>query len=56
MLQKCKNNVPVVLETLIPGMLRGWAISFILLHFLNPNKTEQNVPKYSTPIQMKTKT
>jgi len=36
--------------------LRGSAISFILLHFLNPNKTEQNIPKYSTPIQMKTKT
>ncbi len=48
--------MPVVLVTLmIPGILRGWAIEFILLHFLNPNKTEQNVPKYSTPIQMKTK-
>ncbi len=44
------------LVTLITGILRGWLISFILLHFLNPNKTEQNVSKYSTPIQMKTKT
>ncbi len=42
--------MPGVLVTLIPGIPRGWAISFILLHFLNPNKTEQNIPKYSTPI------
>ncbi|XP_042619025.1 N-acyl-aromatic-L-amino acid amidohydrolase (carboxylate-forming) B-like [Cyprinus carpio] len=43
MLQKWKNNVSGVFVTLIPGIMRGWAIEFILLHFLNPNKTEQNV-------------
>ncbi len=55
MSQKWINDVPGVLVTLIPGFLRGCAISFISLHSLNLNKTEQNVPKYSTPIQMKTK-
>ncbi len=45
MVQKMKNDVPGVLVTLIPGILSGWEILFILLHFLNPNKTEQNVPK-----------
>ncbi len=44
-LKKMKNDVPGVLVTLIPGILSGWEILFILLHFLNPNKTEQNVPK-----------
>ncbi len=39
MLKKWKNYVPGVLVTLIPGILRGLAIYFILLHFLNPNKT-----------------
>ncbi len=39
MLKKLKNYVPGVLVTLIPGILKGLAINFILLHFLNPNKT-----------------
>ncbi len=26
--KQCKNDVPGVLVTLIPGILRGWAISF----------------------------
>ncbi len=33
------KTMPVVLVTLISCILRGWAISFVLLHFLNPNKT-----------------
>ncbi len=52
---KMENRCAWVLVTLIPGILSVWAISVILLHFLNPNKTEQIVPKYSTSIQMKTK-
>ncbi len=51
-----RYDVPGVLVTLIPGIQRGWPISFIVLHFLNSNKTEQNVPKYSTPVHIKTKT
>ncbi len=43
--KKMKNDVPGVLVTLIPGILSGWEILFILLHFLNPNKTDQNIPK-----------
>ncbi len=56
MLQKRKEkkyNTNGVLETLIPGILRGWAIYIRLLHFLNPTKTEQNVPMHSTPIPKK---
>ncbi len=49
MLQKCKKRCAWG----TCNILRGSAISFILLHFLNPNKTEQNVFKYSTPIQIK---
>ncbi len=46
---KWESDVPGVLVTLIPGILRGSAISFITF-----TEYRQNVHKYSTPIQMKT--
>ncbi len=40
---KIVNYLPGVLVTLIPGIMRGRAMAFILFHILNPNKTEKKV-------------
>ncbi len=47
MIQKWKNDVPGELVTLIPGMLRGWAIYIFVLYFLNSNKMSLSIqPQY----------
>ncbi len=36
-----KNDLPGVLVTLIPGIMRGRAMAFILFHILNPKKDRE---------------